>query len=139
VRPESIADFEHRVRAVSDFRSLPEAEALAAANKRIGNILRKADDEIPETVDPGLFELTAEKQLYDQIRSLAEHTGPMMANVDYGATLLALARLRAPVDTFFDDVMVMAEKDSVRGNRLALLKSLSGQFMQVADLGALQV
>ncbi|MCB1784715.1 MAG: glycine--tRNA ligase subunit beta [Gammaproteobacteria bacterium] len=138
-RPDSIADFEHRVRAVTDFRGLPEAEALAAANKRIGNILRKADATIPSEVDPELFELTAEKELHDQINALAEQTGPMMKENDYGGTLQVLARLRAPVDRFFDDVMVMAEKDNVRANRLALLESLAREFGQVADLSLLQV
>lgn len=139
VKPESVADFEHRVRAVSDFRGLPDAEALAAANKRISNILRKVDEPVPAAVDSELFELTAEKDLFDQIRALSKQTAPLMAESNYGATLQALARLRAPVDRFFDDVMVMAEKASVRHNRLALLQSLALQFGQVADLSQLQV
>jgi glycyl-tRNA synthetase beta chain len=138
VQPESIADFEHRVRAVSDFRALPEAEALAAANKRIGNILKKAGEAIPTSVDPDLFELTAEKNLFDQVNAVAQQTGPLVATADYGATLQALSRLRVPVDRFFDDVMVMADKPSVRANRLALLQSLSLQFLQVADVSLLQ-
>ena len=138
VQPDSIADFEHRVRAVSDFRSLPEAEALAAANKRIANILKKADGQIPDEVDEELFELTAEKDLHDQIAAAAERIAPLMGDANYGATLQALSRLRAPVDRFFDDVMVMAEKAEVRGNRLAMLNSLSRQFLQVADISVLQ-
>lgn len=138
VQPDSVADFEHRVRAVSDFRNLPEAEALAAANKRISNILRKAEDAIPAEVDPDLFELTAEKDLFDQVLQVAEQTAPMMAESNYGAMLQALSRLRAPVDQFFDDVMVMAEKPNVRSNRLALLRTLSRQFLQVADVSLLQ-
>ena len=139
VAPTSIADFEHRIRAVTDFRALPEAEALAAANKRIGNILRKSEDSLPPSVDPDLFELTAERDLFDEIHSLAGQVAPLMAERDYGATLQALARLRVPVDRFFDDVMVMADKASVRCNRLALLQSLAQQFGQVADLSMLQV
>ncbi len=139
VQPVSIADFEHRVRAVTDFRGLPDAEALAAANKRISNILKKVDEAVPADVDPDLFELTAEQDLYEQIGALAQQTAPLMGDGNYGATLQALARLRMPVDRFFDDVMVMAEKPAVRGNRLALLQSLAGQFRQVADLSLLQV
>jgi len=139
VQPDSIADFEHRVRAVSDFRALPDAEALAAANKRISNILKKVEGPIPPEVDAELFELTAEKDLFDHIVALGRQIAPLMADSNYGATLQALARLRAPVDRFFDDVMVMAEKASVRDNRLALLQSLARQFGQVADLSLLQV
>ena len=139
VQPDSIADFEHRVRAVSDFRGLPDAEALAAANKRISNILKKVEEPVPHAVDADLFELTAEKDLYDQIEALGRQIEPLMADSNYGATLQALARLRAPVDRFFDDVMVMAEKPRVRGNRLALLQSLARQFGQGADLSLLQV
>ena len=139
VQPDSIADFEHRVRAVSDFRNLPEAEALAAANKRIGNILKKADGEIPVQVDEDLFELTAEKDLHEQIDAVAERIAPLMSDANYGATLQALSHLRGPVDRFFDDVRVMADKAAVRDNRLAMLQSLSRQFLQVADISVLQV
>jgi glycyl-tRNA synthetase beta chain len=139
VQPDSIADFEHRVRAVGDFRALPEAEALAAANKRIANILKKADGAIPDGVDSELFELTAERDLHAQIVAVAERTAPLMDDANYGATLQALAQLRGVVDTFFDDVMVMADKAEVRGNRLAMLHALSRQFLQVADIALLQV
>jgi glycyl-tRNA synthetase beta chain len=138
VQPESIADFEHRVRAVTDFRKLAAAEALAAANKRIGNILRKADQNVPGAADPELFEMDAERELYEQIEHSAEQIRPLMKDADYGATLQTLSGLRKPVDRFFDDVMVMADDPSVRGNRLALLASLSRQFLQVADLSRLQ-
>jgi glycyl-tRNA synthetase beta chain len=138
VEPSAIADFEHRVRAVSDFRALPEAEALAAANKRISNILRKTDGPIAEAVDPDLFELTAEKELYDQLQAIDRQITPMLADANYGAMLQALARLRAPVDRFFDDVMVMAEKPNVRANRLAMLRSLGQQFLRVADVSELR-
>ena len=138
VQPESIADFEHRVRAVSDFRKLAAAEALAAANKRIGNILRKADQNVPGAADPELFEMEAERELHEQIEQSAEKIRPLMKAADYGATLQTLSGLRKAVDRFFDDVMVMADDPSVRGNRLALLASLSKQFLQVADLSRLQ-
>jgi len=138
VQPVSIADFEHRVRAVADFRKLPEATALAAANKRISNIIKKAERPIPGAADPTLFEMDAERELHEQITRLAQQTKPMMAESNYGATLQALSGLRTPVDRFFDDVMVMAEDQTVRANRLALLSSLSRQFLQVADLSMLQ-
>lgn len=138
VQPESIADFEHRVRAVADFRRLPESTALAAANKRISNILRKAERPVAGAADPELFEMDAERELHRQINQLAEKTRPMMAEADYGSTLQALAGLRTAVDRFFDDVMVMADNQAVRANRLALLGSLSRQFLQVADLSLLQ-
>jgi glycyl-tRNA synthetase beta chain len=138
VAPSSIADFEHRVRAVTDFRSLPEADALAAANKRIRNILKKADGELGDRVDVDLFELTAEKALFDQVQAVEQQIAPMAESANYGAMLQALSRLRGAVDQFFEDVMVMAEKSSVRANRLALLHGLSEQFLRVADVSQLQ-
>jgi glycyl-tRNA synthetase beta chain len=138
IQPDSVADFEHRVRAVSDFRKLPESAALAAANKRISNILRKAEKPVPGAADPELFEQDAERELFAQIEQLAQEIKPKMAESNYGGTLQALANLRGPVDRFFDDVMVMAENPSVRSNRLALLNTLSRQFLQVADLSLLQ-
>ncbi len=138
VEPRSVADFEHRVRAVTDFRELPEAEALAAANKRIANILKKTDDSLPEKVDPDLFELTAEKDLYEHIDAVEKAIAPMADNANYGAILQTLSRLRLPVDRFFEDVMVMADKPEVRANRLALLSALSQQFLKVADVSHLQ-
>jgi len=139
VAPPTIADFEHRVRAVTDFRALPEADALAAANKRIRNILRKADGEVGDDVDVDLFELTAEKTLFDQVRAVEQQISPMAESANYGAMLQALSRLRGAVDQFFEDVMVMAEKPNVRANRLALLHTLSGQFLRVADVSQLQL
>ncbi len=139
IRPKTIADFEHRIRVVTDFRALPEAEALSAANKRIGNILKKTDEAVPDQVDPDLFELTAEKALHDHLLAAEKAIAPLMAESNYGAALQVLAHLRGPVDTFFDDVMVMAEKAAVRGNRLAMLKTMSQQFLQVADISVLQV
>jgi len=138
VKPRDLSDFELRIQAVNSFRSLPEAEALAAANKRIGNILKKAEGEVPSTVDTGLFELNAERTLHDQILQMNETLAPMVAADSYAAMLKALAGLRPAVDTFFDDVMVMAEDQAVRNNRLALLASLQGLFLQVADISLVQ-
>jgi glycyl-tRNA synthetase beta chain len=134
----SIADFDRRLQAVTQFAELPEAEALAAANKRISNIIRKADCTIPSEVDNSLFQLDEERGLEQQIREMAAHVQPLLEGSDYTATLLALAGLRAEVDRFFDAVMVMDEDPKVRGNRLALLNALSSLFLEVADVSQLQ-
>lgn len=138
VAPRSIADFDRRLAAVSAFRDLPEGEALAAANKRIGNILRKAGSLPGGSVDEGLFENGAERELFRQLALATQETSTAAAAGDYVAILTRLSGLRTAVDRFFDDVMVMAEDDAVRNNRLALLQSLSDQFLQVADIGQLQ-
>jgi glycyl-tRNA synthetase beta chain len=138
VRPTSVADFDARIRAVAAFRDLPEADALSAANKRIRNILRKTGEAIPGQVDSSLFENVAEQELADRIGAAAEQIRPLLAAGDYSATLKALSGLRGPVDKFFDDVMVMAEDDQVRGNRLRLLTDLADLFLDVADVSRLQ-
>ncbi len=137
-QPTQPLDFDTRIRAVTAFRQLPEAEALAAANKRIGNILRKAEQAIPDAVDPSCFIDQAEKALSTKIEAMAEVVAPLFAERNYEAALKQLAALRPEVDTFFDEVMVMADDATVRTNRLALLKRLSGLFLEVADLGQLQ-
>jgi glycyl-tRNA synthetase beta chain len=139
VKPRDLADFELRVQAVSSFRALPEAEALAAANKRIGNILKKAGGEIPAAVDTARFELDAERTLHEQIEQMAETIAPMAAADGYAAMLKALSGLRPAVDSFFDEVMVMADDPAVRDNRLALLAGLQALFLRVADVSVLQV
>jgi glycyl-tRNA synthetase beta chain len=138
IRPASIADFEQRVRAVTEFRAMPQAEALAAANKRISNILRKNDSPLPDTFDDTLFEDVTERALAERIRQVSSQIAPMAQNADYAAMLQALSQLREPVDQFFDDVMVMADDAAVRGNRLALLRSLADEFLKVADVSMLQ-
>jgi glycyl-tRNA synthetase beta chain len=136
VAPPDLADIEQRIQAVQAFLKLPEAEALIAANKRIGNILKKAGEEIPVTVDPGHFEKTIEQVLLDEINT-AEGSLTLGAG-DYITQLETLARLRDPTDRFFDEVMVMAEDPAVRNNRLALLRRARELFLQVADIGRLQ-
>ncbi len=138
VRPTTVADFDHRVRAVAAFRQLPEAEALAAANKRIRNILKKNESPLPASVDPGLFVDREESELHRKVVDMASRVTPLLENGDYQGVLKALAGLRNPVDAFFDEVMVMAEDPKQRGNRLALLNELSGLFLGVADISALQ-
>lgn len=138
VSPRSIVDFDRRVAAVAAFRKRPEGEALAAANKRIGNILRKAETSGPAEIDETRFEHASERELFEQIQRARHETAPAAAEGDYVAILTTLSALRETVDRFFDDVMVMADDQQVRRNRLALLQSLAGQFLQVADISELQ-
>ena len=128
----SLLDFDRRLRAIAAFSALPEAPALAAANKRIRNILRKADAPIPRAVDSALLAEPAETQLHAAVESAMVDTDPLLATRDYLGVLQRLAALRAPVNDFFDTVMVMAEDAAVRGNRLALLKRLADRFAAVA-------
>jgi glycyl-tRNA synthetase beta chain len=137
VHPTRPADFELRLRAVLEFRALPEAAALAAANKRIRNLLRKASDDVPDTVDDSLFASPEEQALWDALRAKELELEPLLATADYTAALQRLAALREPIDRFFDGVMVMVEEPAVRVNRLALLGSLYRLFRQVADVGQL--
>ncbi len=138
-RPTKPADFDLRVRAVSHFSQLPEAETLAAANKRIRNILRKTDGTYPAQADINLLVEQSEKTLAEQISELEPRIDPLLSQGLYSEALQQLASLREPVDRFFDDVMVMCDDDSLRQNRLALLSSLSALFLNVADLSRLQV
>jgi glycyl-tRNA synthetase beta chain len=125
-----------RVRAVIEFGALPEADALAAANKRIGNILKKADRSA-SPAEPSLFVEAAEKAratVMDKVRPAAHQR---FAANDYAGTLKLLAQMREPVDRFFDDVMVMAEDPKLRANRIALLRDLHGLMNMVADISIL--
>jgi glycyl-tRNA synthetase beta subunit len=136
-RPTRPADFDARVRAVSHFRTLDSAEALAAANKRVSNILAKADSAIGEINLTACLE-PAEKALAEAVLALRTEVQPLIAQGDYTAVLDKLANLRAPVDSFFDNVMVNAEDPALRQNRLAILNTLQGLFLQVADISVLQ-
>lgn len=136
-RPTRPADFDARVRAVSHFRTLDSAEALAAANKRVSNILAKADAAIGEINLTACVE-PAEKALAEAVLALRTEVQPLIAKGDYTAVLDKLANLRVPVDSFFDNVMVNAEDPALRQNRLAILHTLQGLFLQVADISVLQ-
>ena len=136
-RPTRPADFDARVRAVSHFRTLDSAEALAAANKRVSNILAKADAAIGEINLTACVE-PAEKALAEAVLALRTEVQPLIAKGDYTAVLDKLANLRTPVDNFFDNVMVNAEDPALRQNRLAILNTLQGLFLQVADISVLQ-
>jgi len=133
-RPASLVDFDRRIAAIGAFASLPEAEALAAANKRIHNILRKADDAIPASEDRALLREPAEIALADAVAAAYADTDAALAGGDYPAVLARLARLRPQVDAFFDAVMVNVEEADVRRNRLALLARLGERLGSVAAI-----
>ena len=136
-RVGSLLDFDARLNATAEFAKLPEAEALAAANKRIRNILRKAEDAIPAHIDAARLSEPAEKALAESVEAAIRETDHALAVRDYVGVLRRLAWLREPVDAFFDAVMVMAEDEGLRRNRLALLKRLSDRFLAVADVSVL--
>ena len=136
-RPTAPNDIDLRVRAVSAFRRLPEAESLAAANKRIRNILRKTEDSYPEHPEASLLAETPEVELARQIADLSTQVKPLFESGRYAEALTRLASLRAVVDRFFEEVMVMCDEEALRRNRLALLASLGNLFLQVADLSRL--
>ena len=138
VTPESLSDFDRRLRAVAEFSSMPQAQALAAANKRIGNILRQSGDNAPGKLDPALLDAGAEADLHRRIDAATAAIAPLVIEGRYLDTLRLLAELRDPVDRFFDDVMVMAEDAEKRRNRLALLAQLRRMFLHVADISLLQ-
>ncbi|MGN5518399.1 glycine--tRNA ligase subunit beta [Halopseudomonas sp. Lyrl_26] len=137
VHPDSPLDFDQRVQAVQAFRRLPEAEALAAANKRVANILAKADSTVPGTVDQQLLSETAEQTLAAALSDAEAAVAPLARQRQYSATLNRLAALREPVDAFFDQVLVNAEDERIRANRYALLARLRGLFLGVADISLL--
>ena len=138
LRPTRPHDFHHRILAVTDFCKLPAAESLAIANKRISNILKKADSQINESVDKNLLREQAEQQLASAVENAGKRVIPMLEKKDYGTALAELAGLRESVDVFFDDVMVMCDDESLKNNRLALLRDLRNLFMQTADISRLQ-
>lgn len=140
VAPSTLPDFDARIRAVAAFATRPEAEALAAAHKRIGNILRQADEKgvaIASAIEPARLEAGAETALARALESARAAVDAAVARRDYVAALERLAALRAPVDAFFDGTMVMVDDAALRANRLALLRSLRSAFLGIADIGQL--
>lgn len=132
-------DINRRVQAVHAFNKLDAAEALAAANKRVSNILAKnGGDKVQAKVDSSLLAQAEEKTLAEQVAAKQQAVEPLMAQGDYSAALTELAGLRVAVDAFFDNVMVMADDEAVKNNRLALLKQLQGLFIGIADISLLQ-
>jgi glycyl-tRNA synthetase beta chain len=136
-RPASLVDFHQRLVAVLEFSRLDAAAALAAANKRIGNILRQAEGAAAREADPALLSEEAERALHRQVEALAAEVAPLVAARQYRPALERLATLRDAVDRFFDDVLVMDPDDAVRANRLALLGRLRALFMDIADVSKL--
>ncbi|MET0329694.1 MAG: glycine--tRNA ligase subunit beta [Luteimonas sp.] len=134
LQPKSLYDLDRRIDAIGTFAALPEADALAAADKRIRNILRKADIGIPGMVDPALLREPAESALAEAVEAVQAETGHALAHGDYVSVLTHLARLRPQVDAFFDGVMVNADDAALRANRLALLKRLSERLGSVAAI-----
>ena len=135
--PSRLGEVPRRLAAVRAFAGLPEAASLAAANKRIGNILKKADGEVEARVDPALLQVAAERALFEALGTVQPAADRLFEQGDYAGSLKALAALKAPVDAFFDDVMVNAEDAALRANRLGLLKTLHGAMNRVADLARL--
>ncbi|HEX5050630.1 MAG TPA: glycine--tRNA ligase subunit beta [Planctomycetota bacterium] len=137
LRPQRLADVHRRLAAVRAFAALPEAQALAAANKRIGNILKKSEAPVGTKVDTSLLHEEPEKMLHGALQKVAAAVEPKFASGDYESALAQCAALRAPVDAFFDTVMVNAEDMALRQNRLALLAQLHALMNRVADLSRL--
>ena len=135
---ETLVDFDRRLCAVGEFSRLPEAQALAAANKRIGNILRQAGTVGAGRVDASLLDAGAENELHRAMETAAAEIAPWVAPGRYIEILRALANLRAPIDAYFDAVMVMVDDTAKRQNRLALLSQLRRMFLYVADISLLQ-
>ncbi|MGO1749982.1 MAG: glycine--tRNA ligase subunit beta [Marinobacter sp.] len=137
-RPTRPLDFDRRIKAVEAFRQLPEALALAGANKRVSNILAKqGGDSVGETINSSLLQDTAEKALATKVEQQADKVLPLFEQGDYANALQSLASLQEPVDSFFSEVMVMADDKAVRDNRLALLNRLHNLFLRVADISLL--
>ena len=137
LRPARLSEIGKRLAAVGGFAHLAEAPALAAANKRVGNILKKAEGEIGVTAEPGRLVEAAERALFDALAHIAPEADADFDAGDYTASLQKLAALKAPVDAFFDGVMVNADDPSLRANRLALLNQLHRTMNRVADLSRL--
>ena len=137
LRPQQLGDVPKRLAAVRAFAALPEAPALAAANKRVGNILKKAEGIVAAEVNTALLQEPAEKALVDAIESIAEQADNAWASGNYTANLQALATLKTPVDEFFNTVMVNADDPALKANRLGLLATLHAAMNRVADLSKL--
>jgi glycyl-tRNA synthetase beta chain len=136
----NLIDMHHRVLAVKNFRQLPQAQSLAAANKRVKNLLSKSAKSFVQTstIDQALFSMSEERDLFAALRAARENAQPLIKSKSYTALLIELANLQMPVDKFFDKVLVMDENEKLRNNRLALLAELRQLFLTVADISLLQ-
>ncbi|MBF6058319.1 glycine--tRNA ligase subunit beta [Thiomicrorhabdus heinhorstiae] len=136
-QPRQPLDFAKRIEAVQRFSSMEEAESLSAANKRISNLLKKVEGDVSADVNVGLFVEAAEENLYQELQALQDKVAGLIENRDYIAAIGEMSSIRNTVDRFFDEVMVMAEDEAVRNNRLALLQQIYQLFLQVADISRL--
>jgi len=134
---DTLPDLDQRLKALDTFMGQEAAASLAAANKRIGNILRKSEEPIVDTIDPDSLQLEEELMLFDEVSRLQDEIEPLLGRRDYATSLRGLSGLREPVDAFFDAVMVMDEDPTLRANRLALLAQLKALFDRIADLSVL--
>lgn len=137
-KPSAPLDFEKRIKAVTFFGELPEAATLAAANKRVGNILAKFEGELYPQFNTELASEKAEQDLANTFEQIKLKVEPLMADKNYQAALSELAQLKAPIDTFFDGVMVMSDDEAVKINRLTLLNQIRNSFLAIADISVLQ-
>ncbi|MBE9567688.1 MAG: glycine--tRNA ligase subunit beta [Proteobacteria bacterium] len=135
--PSRPLDFDKRIKAVTAFRELDEAKSLAAANKRVANILKKSAVSDMAAIDESLFAEDAEKDLYERLSTLSRTVEPLFDTGDYEAALSELSSLRDPVDAFFDSVMVMADDEAIKNNRIALLNTMNQLFLRAADMSRL--
>nr|WP_180214383.1 glycine--tRNA ligase subunit beta [Gilliamella sp. ESL0254] len=138
LNPTKPADFDARIKAVTHFRTLPEASSLAEANKRVSNILSKAEITIPEQINAALLEAGAEGELAKKLAVLTDKLSPYFSEGRYQDALVELSSLKETVNAFFDSVMVMVDNEQIKLNRLALLKKLQNLFLKVADISLLQ-
>lgn len=137
-KPTKPLDINNRLLAIDAFRQLAEAESLAAANKRIGNILKKIKGKLPNSINEKLLQEQAEKELYKALIKLENKVQNLIDQARYKDALTELSTLRKNVDQFFDDVMVMTDDEKLKNNRIALLNKLHGLFLQIADISKLQ-
>jgi glycyl-tRNA synthetase beta chain len=138
-RPNSLLDFDNRLKAVAAFVKLESALSLAAANKRISNILKQAGVDSSATINQSLIKEPAEMMLFNSVIKAKNAVAPLLANRDYTNVLETLAELKGPIDGFFDDIMVMTDDKALRNNRLALLSELRAMFLNVADVSSLSI
>ena len=138
VKPRGLLDFHHRMQAVHKFRSLPEADSLAAANKRIRNILKKAETLSDLKVNSDLLTEGAERNLFEDLVKMENTVAPIIKQGEYSKALASLAKLKPTIDSFFDDVMVMDDIENIRNNRIALVTRVNNQFSAIADISCLQ-
>jgi glycyl-tRNA synthetase beta chain len=136
-KPSAPLDFDKRIKAVSFFGELDEATTLAAANKRVGNILAKFDGQLYDGFKTELANESAEKDLADIFQNISMKVAPLMTQKNYQAALSELAQLKAPIDIFFDNVMVMSDDEAIKINRLTLLNEIRNSFFAIADISLL--